>query len=275
MKITKYIAFLLLLFASCNLIAQDSIVMVYQRTIACSKNFVWDVDNLGNLFLTEKDQISKFNSEGEKMFSQSLKKYGKISSVDVRNPMKIILFSEQQQTLIFLDNTLTRQDNDIDLSTYDLNYVTQISGSQQADKIWAFDQENSKIKLITSKKQQSISIENIAGILGIRSLLQFYETDNVLYLLDEEKGIFLLDMYGTLINSIALNNAFWVQSNGNFLYILKEDEKMNSSLELLDLDSKFSVNLSLPSGTNKFKVEGNKLYLERENEIQIYLLETF
>ena len=115
----RNILVLCLILISKSAFGQDSINLVYQKSFACSKNSVWDVDNLGNLYLTDKDEISKFNHEGKKIFSQSVKKFGKISSLDVRNPMKIILFSEQQQTLSRYFQSRNHRQRGFDLRIFD------------------------------------------------------------------------------------------------------------------------------------------------------------
>ncbi|MBD0332705.1 MAG: hypothetical protein ICV66_08615, partial [Chitinophagaceae bacterium] len=52
------------------------------------------VDNLGNLYVvTPTDQLKKFNSNGDSIsVYNDVKRFGKLHSLDVSNPLKIILF---------------------------------------------------------------------------------------------------------------------------------------------------------------------------------------
>ena len=68
---------------------------------------VWNVDNLGNLYVIQNNFISKLDSSGKQTYSQSIKSLGRISEIEPINAMKLVLFSEEQQSICFLDNTLS------------------------------------------------------------------------------------------------------------------------------------------------------------------------
>ena len=193
--------FFLLSLVEINIFSQDSIPQTLSwkkdTVFTVGNKIVWNLDHYGNLYIADKDQLKKIDAKGHKLFSQSLKKYGEIAKIDARNPMKLLLFSEQQQSLFYLDNTLTKQENDIDLSDietigFEINYATQVSTSEQADKIWIYDQENSIINLISSNKAQSFKIENSAGLLNFSKVNQFFEANGNLWIVDPQKGITIL-----------------------------------------------------------------------------------
>ncbi|MES2587547.1 MAG: hypothetical protein V4622_01125 [Bacteroidota bacterium] len=256
--------------------AQDSLKWEQISKLDFTKEIVWNIDVLENQYIAEKDQLIKYDSNGKLLFSQSLKKFGEISFIDVRNPMKIMLFSEQQQALVFLDNTLTKQENDIDLSDlsalgFEISYATQVSSSIQSDKIWVFDQENSTINLIATNKAQSFKIENSAGILNFSKVSQFFEANDNLYLLDAQKGIFIFDRYGTLISHQEESEISFLEVDENFMYILKHDK-----ITILNLKSDSKKELKLPiKNVKKFKIREKSIFLEAENAIYKFSLEVF
>ena len=253
------------------LMAQDSIVWKKEYQMEIQENAIWTNDQYNNLYLANIDLINKIDPSGEKMFEQSLKKYGQIAKIDARNPMKILIFSEQQQSIFYLDNTLTKQNNDIDLSDFNLNYVTQVSASNQIDKIWTFDQDNSKITLITQRQAQSIQIENISGIMDVKNISQFYEQNDRLFVIDNQKGIYIFDLYGTFIQYLPEENFICAEVNQEYLYLLRND-----SLDILNLKTYKKKKIQLPvQNIQRFTVNQQTLFFETPSLLYKFHLDFF
>lgn len=269
MRIGFYILFLLSAFCS---FGQDDVAWKKDFEVPISTNASWAVDNFNNLYVAEKDLILKIDPAGKPLFEQSLKKYGQIKTIDARNPMKIMIFSEQQQSIFYLDNTLTKQENDIDLSEFDLSYVTMVSGSSQMDKIWTFDQDNSKIKLLAQNKAQIIQLENTAGILEMRHLRQFFEQSDRLFVIDSLKGVYQFDIYGTLTQFLPEENISWAAVSGEYLYLLK-----NKQIDILNLATlnKKTIFLPLTERILEFAVNQNTVFFRTADKLHKFSVNTF
>ncbi|HYK45079.1 MAG TPA: hypothetical protein VEV83_07920, partial [Parafilimonas sp.] len=74
------------------------------------------VDNLNNVYLINtNNQVKKIDAKGDSIaVSNSLKKYGDVYSMDVSNPLKILVHHKDFGTLLILDRFLSRL-NVIDL----------------------------------------------------------------------------------------------------------------------------------------------------------------
>ena len=251
---------------------QDSVAWKKDFEIPVSSQTGWAIDNFNNIYLAEKDLIVKIDPNGKPLFEQSLKKYGQVKTIDARNPMKILIFSEQQQSIFYLDNTLSKQENDIDLSEFDLSYVTQVSGSSQMDKIWTYDQDNSKIKLITQNKAQIIQLENTAGILDMKSIHRFFEQNDRLFIVDSLKGVFIFDIYGTLIQFLPEENVGWASAGEDYLYLLK-----GRRLEILNLVTlnKKTVELPIDESVVEFAVNQNTIFFRTADKIHKFSVQIF
>lgn len=248
---------------------QDTIQWNFEWKTDSLSNPIWNVDPFGNLIVSEKDKLKKFDSLGTQKFVQSNKYFGVISSVDPSNPMKTLIFSDQQQLIGYVDNTLSKQQENIELSSFDLSYVTLVSTSGQPDKFWVYDQDNSVIVLISKNVQQRQRIENISGLLGCKDIIQLFETDNYLYLIDKQRGIYQFDIYGTLVFHWENAGIVCAQVEGKFAYLLKKDK-----LQVLDLTNQEIVNFPLPSGDFlKFKKALNHFYFGTLSNIQRYSIE--
>jgi hypothetical protein len=272
MKFKFQLLFSFLAFLCFHLKAQDSLHFELKNKIQFSNSINWDLDNFGNILVAQKDKLQKIDADGKVLFEQSLKKFGEIASIDARNPMKILLFSEEQQSVFYVDNTLSNQENEIDLNEFDITYATKISASNRPDKIWVYDQENSKINLISSNKSQTQQIENILGLLDLNKVNQFFEAQDFLWILDNEKGIYQFDLYGTLISSFEMSGISYLDVDDNYLYILKgnsiiiQDKSNSLQQKIINLPEKDLV---------KFKFQDKKFTCETKNAIFIYSIDFF
>ena len=88
--------------------AQDSVSYTWddKGTVTINENEVWALDAFENVYVSNNEVINKFDSEGELMFSQSIKSLGRMTQMVLINTMKLVHFSEEQQTLCYFDNTL-------------------------------------------------------------------------------------------------------------------------------------------------------------------------
>ncbi len=251
--------------------AQDTLAWTVKWEIAPLVAPVWNVDAFGNLIVSEKDNLRKFDSTGTQKFMQSSKHLGVISSIDPSNPMKTLIFSEQQQIIGYVDNTLSKQQENIELSEFELSYVTLVATSGQPDKFWAYDQDNSKIVLISRNEQQRQRIENISGLLGCKEIVQLFEQENYLYLIDRQQGIYQFDTYGTLVFHWESVGITWAEIEGDYAYLLKKD-----NLQILQLSNQNIVNVKLPAADFvRFRKLGNHFYFGTKDKIQKYSLQIF
>ena len=223
----------------------------------------WDVDELGNTILVEVNQLKKYDAKGNLLFSQSIKNVGKITKLDARNPMKILFFSEDQQLVGVLDNSLTFQGENFDLSTFGLSYVQAFSSSFQNNKFWVYDQDNSKLELLSTNNQQSVKVENLKSLLGFNEVTQLIEESNFLYLFDKTKGVYKLDNYGNLIDFTPIQTGSYISVEKNVIYVLTGNK-------LLAFSQKESTPLvlSLPNqDIVQFKKQGAYFYFLEKNKL--------
>jgi len=228
-----------------------------------TQNSAWDVDELGNIIVVEANQLKKYDSNGNVLFTQSIKTVGKIDKIDARNPMKIMFFSEDQQLIGILDNSLTFQGESIDLNTFGLNYVQAFSASFQNNKFWVYDQENSKLALLSTNNQQNSIIENLKSLLGFNEVTQIIEESNFLYLFDKTKGVYKLDNYGNLVDFIAILHGSYFSVEKDVVYITVEKK-----LRAYSYNSNEVMELSLPSSEiTQFKKQGAFFYFLEKNKL--------
>ena len=194
-----------------------------------SKNIL--VDNLGNVYVINKDKILKYESDGKLNATFSYKNSGEISSVDITDPLKIVVFYKNFGQLIFLDNTLSITKGPISL--FDYNIINPVLVCATSDKgLWVYDRQNftifkfdDNLKLISTIPNIPILIDSEfepVFMLGINSFL---------YLTYPKKGVFVLDQYGSLYKKIHFKdiNSFDIMDNA----IVYNDKGIFKKIDLL------------------------------------------
>jgi hypothetical protein len=246
--------------------AQDSIRYTWKKVISypVSSGEVWNVDIMENFYASNEGTINKYDKEGSLMFTQSIKSLGRTKQLVPLNIMKIIHFSEEQQTLCYFDNTLTSLDDCVELIDRDIFNATIISSTSKPDQVWILDNINSKILLLSLQGlNQGQEIENLGGILSINNISQMLERTNRLYLLDREKGVYVFDLYGTLIHHKDVQKVKELDAYEKSIFLLMDDR-----LKIISLDEEYELEFELPvKDILEFKYMNQFFYFRTSSDV--------
>jgi hypothetical protein len=193
----------------------------------------WDADQAGNVYLFCEQSISKIDSTGKQLLTQSTKSIGTISKIDATNWLKIAIFSEEQQQICYLDNALGLQPGCIDLTELGVTLAQQFTTSAQTDRLWVYDQLNSELQLITVRSNQRQIVQNLKSLVDLGNVLQLVEFGNTLYLLDDKGQVTTFDNFGTFTGSTAISathiqpfdTGLLSSSGGTILFTSKNEEQ--------------------------------------------------
>lgn len=250
---------------------QDSLVYNWNSTgeLILSDETSWELDAFENVYASNGTLINKYNSEGELQFSQSIKRLGRMSQLVLINTMKLIHFSEEQQTLCYFDNTLSEMDDCVELSDHNVINACMVSSSSQPNKIWVLDNINSTLSLFSLDELiQEQQISNLKGTLNIENISVIKERGSRLYLLDESQGIYVFDLYGSLLDFIPGKSIQQFELVGSTLYTLLDGEMKISAI---DSDQEMHVNLPV-DGVSELQIENKTFYFRTENAVHKFEL---
>ncbi|MCF6366835.1 MAG: hypothetical protein L3J35_11595 [Bacteroidales bacterium] len=124
-------------------------------------------DGFDNLYVLSENSFIKYNSKGKEIFSFYPEAGDKITNADVRNSLKVILFFEDQNKIIVLDNKLSKISNEIYLDKFNIFGDAVICGSTIGG-YWIYDNINSRLLklnvdfILEYKKDLNISEEIIS-----------------------------------------------------------------------------------------------------------------
>ena len=252
--------------------AQDSINYSWNERILypIDSTEVWTVDALGNVYISSAGVISKIDSAGVFKFGQSIKSLGKMEQLIPINTMKLVHFSAEQQTLCYFDNTLTQTSDCLELSDREIVNAKLVSASSRSDQIWVFDNLNSTLVLLSvDGTSQTQKIENLRGVLNINNITQIIERNNHLYLLDSEKGVYIFDLYGSLIDFKAVEGVRSIDAYENTLFMLTESE-----LKIVLLSDGSLLSTKLPDGNfHELKYINQFFYLRSLSNVHKFTLQ--
>lgn len=164
----------------------------------------FNVDNIGNIYVViNNEQLKKLTASGDSVaVFNELKRYGKITSVDVSNPFKILLYFKEASTIVIVDRLLSIRQV-IDLRKSRLQQVNTIRFSYD-NNIWLYDELETKIKKIDDNGKLLMESADLRTVLGeLPSFQNIFDDNKFLYLYDPKLGWYLFDHYGTFSRSFS------------------------------------------------------------------------
>ena len=234
----------------------------------------WTIDGQNNLLVVSENNIQKKAINGELRFNQTFKSLGNIHSISPINAMKILLFSDVQQSIAIVDNTLSQQGGIIDLSELGFSNVVFICASNRPNLIWVFDQFRSSLNLVDFQKSQILqSIQNVES--KGNSILELKEYQDDLYVLFSNGMMnrydFLLNFSGSYSLGSCQKFGFWNQqivcldpNAASLRFVLME---MKSNQRIPEWDELEMLN---KKPISSFIIQGNLLGIQKGQEISIY-----
>lgn len=193
-------------------------------------------DGLGNNYYIKENIFSKQNQD--QIWEYKNVALGKITSVDYINPLKIVVFYEDFNTIITLDNQL----NEIQkLNLFDIDNTIFASkiGLASQNQFWIYNALSQQIMLFDYLKNTSKSIGN-----PIQENIKYTQTDfNNFYWVDEINNWYAIDIFGkvTLLANIPpfekiqiIDNEKLLFSRDNILYCLNNKTKTVYEIEIVE-----------------------------------------
>jgi hypothetical protein len=229
----------------------------------------FSVDNLGNLyFVYQNGQLKKLRPDGDSLaVFNNVRKFGKLYAVDVSNPLKVLLHFRDFNTIVILDRLLNER-SVLDLRKHNLLQVKAI-GQSYDNNIWIFDELDVKLKKIGDDGRlidQSNDFRQIFDSTPSPSVI--IDQDKLVYLYDDQKGVYTFDYYGGFKNRIPFTgwSDFTVINNSLF-------GRDRSNLYRYDAGTLELQQFAVPEFMNnaqKIVIRPGAVYLLRDGVIMVY-----
>jgi len=180
-------------------------------------------DNICNSYLINGEELIKYNAViGKPVIKYSNKRFGKITSIDATNALKILLYYRDFQQLVFLDSQLSPNGDPISLEN--LGYEqTDLVCSSFNNSFWIYNKQANELVRFNENSQPIAKTGNLKQLLQAEIKPDYMiEHNSYLYLNCPDIGIYVFDMYGTFNRIISLKNLGNFQVNGNIVYYFRD-----------------------------------------------------
>lgn len=146
-------------------------------------------DSFGFSYQIKNNVFSKV--KGTENFEYKNVSLGKITKADIVNPMKIVLFYEDFNSAVLLDNQLNKI-TEINFSQNNVPIVVTAIGMSTQNQLWIYNSLNQQIGLFDYLKNEYKTVST-----PLTETITFYQTDfNTFYWIDEKNNWYSCDLFG-------------------------------------------------------------------------------
>lgn len=226
-------------------------------------------DNIGNFYLYNKNEILMYDSTGFLKNRFSDKSLGKITSVDARNPLKIVVFFEDLPAIIFLDNMIAQNGETVWLQKLQMEQTSAVCASYNSG-LWLYDRLQFQLTRVDQHFKITHQTGNLAQIIGTRLNPEWMmEEGNWLYVYNPLSGILIFDIYGTYLKTIPKKNLVNMQVFENTLLLFDGEKFIQYNTKTLQEQTIPLPDIPL-NEIKMVKVNKNKLAVLTKDKLLIY-----
>lgn len=160
---------------------------------------------MGQLYiLTPGGQLRKYGPAGDSIgVFNEVRQYGRLSHVDVTNPLKPLLFYAEYSTLVVLDRFM-RMVNVIDLRRIGIFQAHAVARSYD-NQVWVFDGQDSRLRKVSEDGRILQSTPELRMVMDQPPMPdRIFDRNGMVYLYDPRQGLYVFDYYGAFRNRIEL-----------------------------------------------------------------------
>ena len=192
-------------------------------TIIKEKSLAVFINTNDEVFMIQKGIIKKYNNLGVLQQTYGNKFIDDETKMININGFRCILFSPSYGKIIQLDNRL----NEIDvINVFDFTNlnVTCVGSSYNNEYFWLWDAATQKLEKLDKNKKIVFESNSISALLG-KSINPKYiqEQGILLYISDEENGIYIFDNQGNFIKTIPILGVKAVKVIDDKIYYVKDN----------------------------------------------------
>jgi hypothetical protein len=237
---------LILLYITCSFLAVSAQGQKTNATLI--SQFIVDIDDFlgydsfGFSYHIKNNVFRK--TKGNEVFEYKNVSLGNITKVDILNPLKIVLFYEDFNTVVLLDNQLNKM-TEINFSQNNTPIVVPAIGMSTQNQLWIFNTLNQQIGLFDYLKNEYKTVST-----PLTEAIKYYQTDfNTFYWIDKKNNFFSCDIFGKTIalekvpdfdQIEIIDSNSYIFSKANLLYFKgKASTSLDTFFEIKILQKSF------------------------------------
>jgi hypothetical protein len=199
---------------------QDKIyVAIKQVSTSLSADQFLGYDQFGFYFSIKNNVLSK--TKKDEFFEYKNISLGKPTKVDIQNPLKIMLFYENFNTIILLDNQLNETQK-INLSENNVPILATATGIVSQNRLWIYNSLKQQIGLFDYLKNTFLSITP-----SLQGNLKYYESDfNTFQWMDNNLNWYSCDIFGKITTLGKVTDFEQIQVINDHTILFLKDKKL-------------------------------------------------
>lgn len=172
-------------------------------------------DNLDNVYLlSDRDELLKYDVKGKLRWRYSNNRFGKLHSVDVSDPLRIVLFYADFQQVVVLNNNL----NEITAYSFAKNGNLLVSAvaSGNNNSLWIFDRISNALIKLSSNFTEDIRSANLFQLFDeVVDVKKLAASDQDVFLQRKNNGVLQFDRFGGYVRELPVDSLsdFNITSN--------------------------------------------------------------
>ncbi|HLZ86342.1 MAG TPA: hypothetical protein VKQ52_03830 [Puia sp.] len=227
------------------------------------------VDNLGNIYVLNKDnRLKKLGPQGDSLaVFNDVRRFGQIASIDVSNPLKILVYYREFATIIELDRFLNIV-NTIDLRKLNILQAKAV-GLAYDNNIWVFDELDAILKRVGddgSLVDQTTDFRQLFDSIPDPTVIR--DQGGLVYLYDSAKGVYIFDHYGTLKTHLDLRG--WRDFDVIDKNLLGRDDRQFYRYQPGTLNMQEEPIPPAYAGASRIRITPTIIYVLKRTQLEIY-----
>lgn len=217
----------------------------------------FSVDNLGNIYLVNDQELVKHLPNTKFFARYSNLRLGTITSIDVMNPLKILVYYRDFQQIVFLDNQLSVNSEVVSLEKLGLEQTEMVCAGVN-NSFWVYDKQNNELIRFDEQSKKVVASGNLKQVLSTELSPDFMlEYNNYLYVNSPASGIYVFDMFGAFSKIISIKGLKSFRIFENIVYYQKDSSLCSYNHQLFEESC-----TKLPDGALPVKIffQNKKLY---------------
>lgn len=230
-----------------------------------TKSFSGDkltTDQFGSFYEISDRTINKYDVKGKLLFTYSNNMLGEISSVDVSNPLKILVYFKDFTKILTLDDALSPRGDVLNLNDLSLVETSLVCRSYN-NGVWFYNPITFQLSRVVNNDVMNIS-SNLATLLDSEVQANFLDEENErVYLNDPKLGVLVFDVYGTYLKTIPIYGITKFQVKPKYMLYIND----KSEIEIYNFFTLEKTLYQPEKYTNvkSVRIEGANIYILHEN----------
>ncbi len=226
----------------------------FVKSITLKANQFVGFDNFNTIYYIKNNTLYK--KTNKKLFTYTNTQLGEITLVDIKNPLKILLFYKNFNTVILLDNNLNELTTPINFNTTSFSKNAFLVNGSSNNNLWIYSLDDDTLQLYNYKTQKiQITTQALSFYQSDFQVKKIVSTYKNCWLIGK-KNILHFDEYGTFIENIELPSFTDVVFLKDKLIYLE-----NNNLYSYNYETSIPIHIQDKISIQSFYVNKNDMYI--------------